>query len=112
MMNSPPWRDRSYRTRGRGGSRTWQKPLEVTPTPEPPFGALIKSIAAADLNVASYDGNEVVITDSELIASFNWIDSPEPTILVPGTCTLAMNIHVSTWAVPVLPLLGGMRIWR
>ncbi|CAK7215188.1 hypothetical protein SBRCBS47491_002398 [Sporothrix bragantina] len=82
-----PWRGRPYRRGGRGASRdsrTWQRPHVVTVTPDPPFGSLIKSIAVADLDVAPCEGSEFVITDNELIASFNWVDSPEPTILVPG----------------------------
>ncbi|KLU92444.1 hypothetical protein MAPG_11388 [Magnaporthiopsis poae ATCC 64411] len=75
----------SYRG-GRGG--WWQPQVVVPATPAPPLGAMIKQLNADDLveetSLDSTYKHDARITDSVLVASFNWRDGKTPTIVVPG----------------------------
>ncbi|KAK0199533.1 hypothetical protein DFS33DRAFT_1400594 [Desarmillaria ectypa] len=45
----------------------------------------------ASLTVPSVDGKNVAIKDPKYIGSYNWVDSPSPTILVPGSPRIWRN---------------------
>lgn len=88
------WRPRYQ---GRGYRSNYQQSTRNTTTaprpPSPPFGPLLQTIdglylddilKAAD-KAAEDDGESVAIAGCECVASFNWLDHSEPTILVPGT---------------------------
>src|SRR5271156_3087760 len=78
----------SYRrgqTRGSFESRlSWQKP-EIPKPPSPPLGPVLTKLCEEDLVESSslYEYSPR-ITSCKDIASYNWLDSKEPTILVPG----------------------------
>lgn len=54
-------------------------------SPEPPLGALLHSLDVSDFHEdANMYVTESVITDCTAVASYNWLDRPEPTIIIPG----------------------------
>lgn len=54
-------------------------------SPEPPLGALLHSLDVSDFNEdAKIYVSESVITDCTAVASYNWLDREEPTIVIPG----------------------------
>ncbi|KAM0323929.1 hypothetical protein ACHAQA_008510 [Verticillium albo-atrum] len=69
-----------YGKRGRSSMST-----TASPNPPPPFGPEIASISAKDLtkDVAVTTG-EARVTNFKLVASYNWLDKRDPTIIVPG----------------------------
>jgi hypothetical protein len=74
---------------GRGfRSNDWNKNKRKTPeTPAPLRGKLLKSWHVDELQSEAANWREAAkITDTELLASYNWLDggSNEPTIVVPG----------------------------
>ena len=79
----------SYRNReGRPlpkGPRRWHPKIAKTEQ-EPPFGPVVCELDIKDLfNKAEMLEKSSFISDCTAIASYNWLDSEEPTILVPGT---------------------------
>lgn len=53
--------------------------------PSPPRGPVLTKLSEGDLNVASeVKSQDAKITDCEYVASYNWLNRKEPTILVPG----------------------------
>ncbi len=55
-------------------------------TPAPPLGPIIESLFTSDIEAdAGKYASTAVIKDCELVASYNWLDKKEPTILVPGS---------------------------
>ncbi|KAK3320408.1 hypothetical protein B0T19DRAFT_240209 [Cercophora scortea] len=95
---------RTYSSRGgrygleRGNS---SQAAAVTPTAPPPLGQLIQSIRVDSLSLndtASTLKDSSVITNSEVIASYNWLDSNDSTatIMIPGKPPL--------WTEPAQPL--------
>lgn len=75
------------RWRGRGGHQDIRprNPLaQSEESPPPPLGELIEIINQKDLEDAS-EGNVVFgITESDVVASYNWADQKAPKIIVPG----------------------------
>lgn len=56
-----------------------------TSSPEPALGPLLSSLAKTDLDkVAKSHESQSIITGCKTIASYNWLDKAEPTIIVPG----------------------------
>lgn len=56
--------------------------------PSPPLGPLLQTLSEANLLAAdqaqSSCGEPAEITECAYVASFNWLDRDEPTILIPG----------------------------
>ena len=88
------------RGRGSGGgfgttrnSDTPQRP------PSPPIGDLIDELRGFDVFTAAQAGNNndetVGITDCKYVASYNWLDREDPTILVPGTALSCLSVKAS-----------------
>ncbi|TKA81329.1 hypothetical protein B0A55_02774 [Friedmanniomyces simplex] len=73
--------------RGRGtwrGSSAFQQPVFDRP-PSPAIGPLIETIKQGSLFSLDAAGKDaLVISDCKFMASFNWMDSKEPTVMVPG----------------------------
>ncbi|KAL7947484.1 hypothetical protein V8C42DRAFT_317921 [Trichoderma barbatum] len=75
------------RWRGRGGYQDIRprNPLaQSEESPPPPLGQLIEVINQKDLEDTSGDNTRFGITESEMIASYNWADHKAPKIIVPG----------------------------
>lgn len=90
MANMELMNKRMYRTQARRGmsipmANRYQRKFDDTATPAPPLGAFITSYTKqsllASVNSISEDPK---IADCEYLASFNWLDSELPTIVVPG----------------------------
>lgn len=76
-----------YRRGGRGGwaPRSFAAPPKEPSAPAPPLGNLIQDLKPEDLEDASRDLEGVAnITKRSLVASFNWLDADNSTILIPG----------------------------
>lgn len=58
------------------------------PYPDPPMGSLVEKMeihSDGPLSARNNDTRDYVgISDVELIASYNWIDTPRPEIMIPG----------------------------
>lgn len=86
------WRGRG---RGRGGiaatgslisgRETWKAKSAFTKSPEPPLGPLLSSLSKSDFNQDAKDyESRSAISGCKVIASYNWLDKKDPTIVVPG----------------------------
>ncbi|KAL6872063.1 hypothetical protein J3F83DRAFT_733671 [Trichoderma novae-zelandiae] len=79
-----------YRSwRGRGGRdmrdmRPVNPLVQTEESPPPPLGDLVEVINQKQLNDNSDEGVTYGITETELIASYNWADQKTPKIIVPG----------------------------
>ena len=70
--------------RGRGGTN-WRTTATPVVIPSPPLGALIKELRVDDLDEIAETLNEkAVISYCSPVASYSWLRTREPTILVPG----------------------------
>ncbi|EPE03907.1 geranylgeranyl pyrophosphate synthetase [Ophiostoma piceae UAMH 11346] len=74
---------RSQEQNGYGLFNRYQKAPAVAASPRPAFGPLIRSIMVSDIDVKD-ENMPAVITDCELVGSYNWLDSKSPLILIPG----------------------------
>ncbi|KAJ4366236.1 hypothetical protein N0V83_007872 [Neocucurbitaria cava] len=74
--------------RGRGGwGRPLAKPREpVKPDIEShPLGQLLQTVHNSDLlDMPSNSSHNVTITDCQYVASYNWLNNSNPTVVVPG----------------------------
>lgn len=71
-----PWRGSSGSASSRGRIRT---------PPAPPLGLLLKQLIpaqCADDDTGAQD--KVEITDTKFLASYNWMDARDPSIVFPG----------------------------
>lgn len=68
--------------RRQASSRVWRAPTPVTSSPAPPLGEMIERITRDSLKS---DGDHVGIENVKLVASYNWISSSSPEIIIPGT---------------------------
>lgn len=68
--------------RRQASSRAWRAPAPVTPSPSPPLGDVIERITQDSLKS---DGDHVKIENAKVVASYNWISSSSPEIIIPGT---------------------------
>jgi hypothetical protein len=76
----------------RGGRRPWRGSSASQPSqgpirtlPAPPLGALLQALTPEQCTKGEDNGPENVgITNSEFLASYNWTDAQDPTILFPG----------------------------
>ncbi|KAK3690817.1 hypothetical protein LTR37_018945 [Vermiconidia calcicola] len=70
---------------GRGRGRGWQpsKQAEARP-PSPPLGIALQEIKPQHLAQDGVASGLPKITGCNYVASFNWVDSSEPKIIVPG----------------------------
>ncbi|KAF4954474.1 hypothetical protein FGADI_5253 [Fusarium gaditjirri] len=62
-------------------SRAWRAPAPVTSSSAPPLGDVIERITQDSLNS---NGDHVGIENVKLVASYNWISSSSPEIIIPG----------------------------
>ncbi|KAG4267230.1 hypothetical protein FPRO04_04842 [Fusarium proliferatum] len=67
--------------RRQASSRAWRAPAPVTPSPAPPLGDVIERITQDSLKS---DGDHVKIENAKVVASYNWISSSSPEIIIPG----------------------------
>ncbi|EMT74598.1 hypothetical protein NOF04DRAFT_1042239 [Fusarium oxysporum II5] len=67
--------------RRQASSRAWRAPAPVTSSPAPPLGDVIERITQDSLKS---DGDHVGIENVKLVASYNWISSSSPEIIIPG----------------------------
>jgi len=74
----------SYNAGRRGGGRIHRYAPE-SGTPAPPYGPLVREIRKSDLvpGAEKYK-DSATIKDCELVASYNWLDKSNPTMLIPG----------------------------
>ncbi|KXJ91020.1 hypothetical protein Micbo1qcDRAFT_205046 [Microdochium bolleyi] len=71
---------------GRGGFRKWPEPRsQAVLSPAPPLGAIILDLRVSDLkrDVEQYR-SVASISACDHIGSYNWLDTAEPTVLIPG----------------------------
>lgn len=60
-------------------------PPQPDPYPDPPKGSLIKKLEARDLSsLGKGTGGYIGISDVEFVASYNWMDTDGPQIMMPG----------------------------
>ena len=85
------WRSRSRYPAGGFNSNRRQSTLyenTIQRAPSPPLGPLVQTLSEASLLAAdqsqSSQGILAEITNCTYVASFNWLDRNEPTILIPG----------------------------
>lgn len=79
-------RSRTYQSSYRNYSKNFKPPADrVSPVPPPPLGKLIQALDKHDLekDATSYT-DKASIQDCKLVASYNWLDKNDPTIIVPG----------------------------
>ena len=74
------------------------KKSTVNQAPSPPFGSLIRTLRetdflASDEAQSSHDEPEK-ITHSEYLASYNWLDHGEPTVLIPGKSSSFFELKI------------------
>ncbi|KAF5652809.1 hypothetical protein F25303_2897 [Fusarium sp. NRRL 25303] len=67
--------------RRQASSRAWRAPAPVTQSPAPPLGDVIERITQDSLKS---DGDHVKIENAKVVASYNWISSSSPEIIIPG----------------------------
>ena len=82
----------------RGGRGNLLARKESVPQPRsPPLGPLLQTLRTEDfIEFHRLDDERLAIKDCEDIASFNWLDKKEPTILIPGeSCSFVMNSQSS-----------------
>lgn len=61
------------------------KPKIFAPSEEPPLGRLLSVLRPDDTHEKlSSLSSESVITNCRTVASFNWLDTAEPAIVIPG----------------------------
>jgi hypothetical protein len=73
--------------RGRGSARGWHGGARTNagtaPTNQEPVGKLLLTIRP-DLERTTSKESKLTIEDCRYVASYNWLDRKDPTILVPG----------------------------
>ena len=53
--------------------------------PSPPLGPLLETLRTKEpIDSVGFDENHAVIKACEDVASYNWLDKKEPSILIPG----------------------------
>lgn len=107
--NHVPPRGRGWRSRypGRASrpSSRWsgRDDSTIPQPPSPPLGPLLQTLTELDLSAAglteNHDGGRAEITDCAYVASFNWLDRDEPTILVPG---MGFRTHLECTVHPLM----------
>lgn len=81
--------------RGRGGYQDIRprNPLvQLEESPPPPLGDRIEVIDQKYLEDSGGENVAFGITQSKLIASYNWVDQKAPKIIVPGACAATSSI--------------------
>ncbi|KAI9925316.1 hypothetical protein ASPWEDRAFT_32389 [Aspergillus wentii DTO 134E9] len=78
-------RGRGYRGRFNrpSGKISWRKKPEVAEPPAPRLGSVLATVEISDL-VEGLREEDSKITDCRDLASYNWLNRKEPTILIPG----------------------------
>lgn len=63
----------------------WPGTSVQPPSAEPALGSLLSTLSQADLakEAGTYESDSI-ITDCVTATSYNWLDRPKPTIVVPG----------------------------
>lgn len=75
-------------------SRNWR--AKAQETPEPSLGSVLAKVHEDDLTEVSHvDEKSAKISDCKEIASFNWLNTKEPVIVIPGLrhCLKHENLH-------------------
>jgi hypothetical protein len=82
-MSFHDFRGRGRPWRGSLGPRPSQGPIQTPPAP--PLGTLLQKLTPEQCTEDEQDVQEEVrITNVEFLASYNWTDAQDPTILFPG----------------------------
>lgn len=78
----------------RGGRQSWRGSSKPKPSqtqgpirtpPAPPLGNLLEQLTQDQFNEDKHDAEgKIEITDTKLLASYNWMDAEDPTIVFPG----------------------------
>ncbi|KAH9905798.1 hypothetical protein F4778DRAFT_679493 [Xylariomycetidae sp. FL2044] len=64
---------------------TWRQQPMAPQYPQQPFGSIVRSLALDDLRMEAVAfEKKAVIKDCSPVASYSWLNAPEPTLLVPG----------------------------
>ncbi|KAK8022774.1 hypothetical protein PG993_013541 [Apiospora rasikravindrae] len=94
--------------RSRGGRYPHSTSRPIMPdTPEHPLGPFVKDFRAADLAAKAAEHDQhAVITDCQLVASYNWTNSSSPTMLMPDILTRARKGMPPRWT----PLTQPMKL--
>lgn len=71
------------------------KPKIFAPSEEPPLGRLLGVLKPDDAHEKlSRLRSESVVTDCRTVASFNWLDTAEPAIVIPGGLNIPEFCHL------------------
>jgi hypothetical protein len=94
------------------GRQTWgarRAPAPAITTPSPPLGEVIERITREGL--LSND-SRAEIENVKAVASYNWISSSSPKIIIPGTCTVSKKICLTCAGQPPkwTPLKGHNKL--
>lgn len=74
---------------GFGRGKSWRKPQETSPAP--PLGTILESVSVERLAKPALNLLSAArITNTEFLASYNWLDRKTPTIVVPGIYLMSM----------------------
>lgn len=87
LSNSQGYGASWTRGRERGSYRNgpWRRNMEVPRPPSPPLGPILTTLRESDLaDYPNLHEGYARITDCKDVASYNWLNKNEPTILVPG----------------------------
>lgn len=69
----------------RGGWSGLSASPALAASPEPPLGPLLSSMPKNKFNQKTKDHEpRAFVTDLKTVASYNWVDRTEPTIIIPG----------------------------
>ena len=101
------WRSRSsYPARGfnLNGRQSISYESTIRRPPSPPLGLLVQTLSETNLLAAdqaqSSQGILAEITNCIYVASFNWLDRDEPTIVIPGMNFLPYQLFVMPGLLP------------
>ncbi|KAL8714539.1 MAG: hypothetical protein Q9220_001487 [cf. Caloplaca sp. 1 TL-2023] len=97
--NTGNWREPGAGVGWHGSSHSGQQSNQATSQqpPSPSLGPLLKTFNDSDLEDAlALNKEDASITDCEDVASFNWMNEEEPTIVVPGKPPLWTPLRSAT----------------
>ena len=119
-MSSFDYRGGRHPWRGSSGSTSRQGPIQTPPAP--PFGSLIEEVTPLQCTGDDDATRKIVsITDTKFLASYNWTDAKDPSIIFPGKSRseklpVAIADHQTRYACTVGPSVRSedtsARLWQ